>query len=391
MLRSSKIIYSNSHFKKKINFTPLSSQRNYHNHQPPLGNEEIPHKPYGGRHIVTMLPGGGIGPELMNYVEDVVKFVNAPIDFEKCEIKDGPTLDEDLRNAIISIKRNGVGIKGTIEPNLNSLNFKNSNVEIRNKLDLFVNLTVCKSYPGITAKYKNVDVVVVRQNTEGEYAMLEHECRKGVIESLKIITQKNTMRVAKFAFDFATRFRRRKITVVHKANIMKLSDGLFLKTVKEVSKSYPHIKCNDIIVDATTMKIVSNPYDFDMLIMPNLYGTIINNVICGITGGAGLTSGSNYGSKYAIFEPACRTLGKTLQNKNIANPVAMLNATVSLLYHLKRDIYARIISEAIYKTICIDNQRTMDIGGDLHTSDMIDYLKENISLLYCEKYAGYQK
>ncbi|GJQ85738.1 hypothetical protein Trydic_g12143 [Trypoxylus dichotomus] len=349
---------------------------------PPLGEEEIPFQPYGGRHIVTMLPGNGIGPELMRHIEDIVKHINAPIDFEKVIIRDGPTLKDDIDNAVTSIKRNGIAIKGTIEPNFNRAEFRNPNVDIRNNLDLFVNMTLWRTRAGIKTRYSDIDIVLIRQNTEGEYAMLEHECKPGVIECLKIITQSNTERVARWAFDFATHFHRRKVTIVHKANIMKMTDGLFLKTAKEVGKNYPHIKVDDVIVDNCTMQLVSKPQQFDMILLPNLYGTILNNVVCGLTGGPGLTAGANYGYKYAIFEPACRNLGKTLEGQDRANPIAMLNATVSLLYYLKRNWHAKMLKNAISKTLVMDKIRTPDIGGTFTTTNVMKQIKENIDILY---------
>ncbi|KAI4466050.1 decarboxylating dehydrogenases-isocitrate isopropylmalate tartrate [Holotrichia oblita] len=349
---------------------------------PPLGDDDIPFQPYGGRYIVTMLPGNGVGPELMRHVEDVIQYINAPIDFEKITIRDGATLQSDLNNAVTSVKRNGIALKGTIEPNFNSAQYRNPNVEIRNNLDLFVNITFWKSRAGIKSKYQNIDIVLIRQNTEGEYAMLEHMCKPGVIECLKVVTQSNTERLAHWAFNYATRYRRRKVTVVHKANIMKMTDGLFLKTVKQVSKKYPHIQCNDVIIDNCSMQLITKPHQFDVILLPNLYGTVLNNVICGLTGGPGLTAGANYGHTYAIFEPACRNLGNSLVGQNSANPIAMLNATISLLFYLKKKWHAKMLKDAISKTLLVDNIFTPDLGGNHTTTDVVNKIKENVSLLY---------
>ncbi|KAK9712455.1 Isocitrate/isopropylmalate dehydrogenase [Popillia japonica] len=349
---------------------------------PPLGDDDIPFPPYGGRHIVTMMPGNGIGPELMAHVEDIMRHINAPIDFEKIIIQDGPTLQTDLNKAVMSVKRNGVALKGTIEPNFNLAEFRNPNVEIRNNLDLFVNITYWKSRIGIKSKYQNIDIVLIRQNTEGEYAMLEHMCKPGVVECLKVITKYNVEKLAHWAFQFATRYRRKKVSIVHKANIMKITDGLFLKTAKEVSKKYPHIKCNDLIIDNCSMQLIINPKKFDVILLPNLYGTVLNNVICGLSGGPGLTAGANYGDTYALFEPACRTLGKNLVGQNRANPLAMINATISLLFYLKKHWHAKMLKDAITKTLLIDKILTQDMGGHHTTIDMVNKIKENVSLLY---------
>nr|CAH7712098.1 unnamed protein product [Callosobruchus chinensis] len=305
-------------------------------HKTPLTKkiDPIPLAMYGGRQAVSMLPGGGIGPELMSYVRDVFKYAGAPVDFETVDIDPNSESNEDLDYAITSIKRNGVAIKGNIETKSKSAETLSRNVAIRNELDLYVNVLHCKSYPGIPARQSNIDLMIIRQNTEGEYAMLEHECVDGVIESMKVVTASNSERVARFAFEFAKRNGRKKITTIHKANIMKLSDGLFLETSKKIAKEYPEIEHNEMIIDNCCMQLVSNPHQFDVMLMTNLYGSIVSNVCCGLIGGAGLLSGRNYGDHYAIFEPATRNTGKAIAGKNIANPIAMLNAGIDMLNHL---------------------------------------------------------
>lgn len=207
-----------------------------------------------------MLPGGGIGPELMSYVREIFLFCGAPIDFEIIEIDPSTEGNEDLEQAITSIRRNGIAIKGNIETKSYGINEISRNVAIRNELDLFVNVVHCKSLPGIPARHKDIDIVLIRQNTFGEYAMLEHEAVPGHVESLKIITEENAERVARYAFQYARVHGRKKVTTIHKANIMKLSDGLFLETAKKVHKDYPELEHENMIVDNTCMQLVSKPH-----------------------------------------------------------------------------------------------------------------------------------
>lgn len=188
--------------------------------------------------------------------------------------------------------------------------------------------------------------------------MLEHESVPGVVESMKVVTRDNSERVARYAFEYAIRTGRKKVTTIHKANIMKLSDGLFLETSRRVAKDYPEIQHSDMIIDNCCMQLVSNPHQFEVMNMTNLYGTIVSNVICGLMGGAGLLSGRNYGDHYAVFEPGTRNTGSSIAGKNIANPIAMLNASVDMLHHLGHKNHADAIQNAIYKTLCEDRIHT---------------------------------
>lgn len=333
---------------------------------------DIPSAQYGGRHAVTMLPGGGIGPELMHYIREIFRFVGAPVDFEVIEIDPSTEGNDDLDYAITSIKRNGVAIKGNIETKSHGLDEVSRNVAIRNELDLYVNVLHCRSYPGIPSRHKNIDVVLIRQNTDGEYAMLEHESVRGVVESMKVVTVENAERVARYAFEYARQNNRKKVTTIHKANIMKLSDGLFLQVAKNVHKEYPEIEHNNMIIDNTCMQLVSNPHQFDVMNMTNLYGTIVSNVICGLIGGAGLLSGANYGDHFAVFEPGTRNTGTAIAGKNIANPVAMINASADMLNHLGHKEHARVIYEATYETVVNDGIRTPDLGGAASSTDVVE-------------------
>jgi len=343
-----------------------------------LSAKNIPSAKYGGRHTVTMMPGDGIGPEMMGYVKEVFKYAGAPVDFETVLLD--PTTDnyDDLYNAISSVKRNGCGIKGNIETKMNRQDIKSRNVEMRNELDLFVNTIKCKSLPGIKTRHDDIDIVVMRQNTEGEYAMLEHESVSGVVESLKIITKESTERLCRHAFEWARANGRKKVTLVHKANIMKITDGLFLKVCNQVSKDYPELEHDNMIIDNCCMQLVSNPRQFDVMILTNLYGTIATNLICGLIGGPGVISGSNLGPRYALFEPGTRNTGRDLAGTNKANPAAMLNASADLLSHLQLDYHAQLVRDAVYKTINVDMVHTEDLGGQATSMDVVQNVINHI-------------
>ncbi|KAL4099072.1 hypothetical protein QTP88_023561 [Uroleucon formosanum] len=333
---------------------------------------------YGGRNVVTMLPGAGIGPELMGYVKEVFLKGGIPVDFETVQIDPKSDNNDDLKYAIMSIRRNGVCIKGNIETqSLDSAIFSR-NVVLRNELDLFVNIINVQSCNNISSRHKNVNVIVVRQNTEGEYAMLEHEGVKGVVESMKVITKTNSTRLARYAFELAKNNGRAKVTAIHKANIMKLSDGLFLETCRNMSLNYPDIKFDDMIIDNCCMQLVSNPHQFDVMVMPNLYGSIVSNVICGLVGGAGLISGKNYGDHYAVFEPATRSTGSSIAGTNTANPIAMLNASADMLEHLGHKMHCYKIRKAICETLNENKIHTPDLNGTAKSSDVVQNIIKHI-------------
>lgn len=326
-----------------------------------------------------MLPGGGIGPELMGYVREIFKYAGVPVDFELIDIDPVSEGNEDLEYAITSIRRNGVGIKGNIETHSEALGVMSRNVALRNELDLFINVMRCKSYPGIPSRHQNIDIVILRQNTEGEYAMLEHESVKGVVESMKIMTRENSERISRYAFEYARAHNRKKITTVHKANIMKMTDGLFLDVSRQVAKEYPDIKHNDMIVDNTCMQLVSNPHQFDLMITTNLYGTIVGNVVSGLIGGAGLLSGTNFGDHYAVFEPGARSTGTAIAGKNLANPIAMINASVDMLKHLGHHFHAEAIEDAVIKTITEDKIFTKDVGGTASSTEVVQNILRRLA------------
>ncbi|CAF5003638.1 unnamed protein product, partial [Rotaria magnacalcarata] len=262
--------------------------------------------PESHKYHVTVVPGDGVGPELMLCVREVFNAVGAPVEFDELLASEVmPGRSASLTDIVTSFRRNRVGMKGILTTpalseggDLMSLNMK-----IRRALDLYANVVRIKTVPGLKLRHQNVDFIVIREQTEGEYSALEHESVHGVVESLKITTYENSRRIAKFAFDYATKFNRKKITAVHKANIMKLGDGLFLESCREVASLYPNIKLETMIVDNTCMQLVSKPQQFDVLVAPNLYGNIVSNLAAGLVGGAGMVPGESYSTDVAIFEP----------------------------------------------------------------------------------------
>ncbi|XP_007645236.1 isocitrate dehydrogenase [NAD] subunit gamma, mitochondrial isoform X1 [Cricetulus griseus] len=340
-----------------------------------------PSAKYGGRHTVTMIPGDGIGPELMLHVKSVFRHACVPVDFEEVHVSSNAD-EEDIRNAIMAIRRNRVALKGNIETNHNlPPSHKSRNNILRTSLDLYANVIHCKSLPGVVTRHKNIDILIVRENTEGEYSSLEHESVAGVVESLKIITKAKSLRIAEYAFKLAQESGRKKVTAVHKANIMKLGDGLFLQCCREVAARYPQITFDSMIVDNTTMQLVSRPQQFDVMVMPNLYGNIVNNVCAGLVGGPGLVAGANYGHVYAVFETATRNTGKSIANKNIANPTATLLASCMMLDHLKLHSYATSIRKAVLASMDNENMHTPDIGGQGTTSQAIQDIIRHIRII----------
>ncbi|XP_030624151.1 isocitrate dehydrogenase [NAD] subunit gamma, mitochondrial [Chanos chanos] len=327
---------------------------------------------YGGRHTVTLIPGDGIGPELLNHVRELFRFSCVPVDFEVVNVNSSLASEDDIKNAITAIRRNGVALKGNIETNHTMPpSHKSRNNLLRTSLDLYANVMHCQSLPGVQTRHQNIDIIIIRENTEGEYSSLEHESVSGVVESLKIITRLNSLRIADYAFKLAREKGRRRVTAVHKANIMKLGDGLFLQCCKEVASGYPDIAFDSMIVDNTTMQLVSKPQQFDVMVMPNLYGNVVSNVCAGLVGGPGLVPGANYGRDYAVFETATRNTGKSIANRNTANPTAMLLASCLMLDHLKLHDYADLIRNAVLTTMNETRLHTADIGGQGTTSEVV--------------------
>lgn len=265
---------------------------------------------YGLRYTVSLIPGDGIGKELCRSVQSVFTAARVPVDFEEVQLSGYASDPNDLQLAISSLRKNRIGLKGIIYTPPSGPQ-TSINVAIRQALDIYANVVQVKTLPGCSSRHPDVDMVVIRENTEGEYSGLEHQSVPGVVESLKVTTREKSRRIVQFAFDYALQNGRSKVTCVHKANIMKLTDGLFLRTFQEVAEQNRHmgIQTESMIVDNTAMQLVSKPSQFDVIVTPNLYGNIVTNIGAGLVGSAGLIPGYNIGRDYAIFEPVTQSEG----------------------------------------------------------------------------------
>ena len=253
-----------------------------------------------------------------------------------------------------------------------------SNHNISKSLDIYAYIVHAFTIPGVKSRHQDIDIVMIRENSEGEYASIEHELLPGVIESIKVITTESSRRIAEYAFEYALLSNRKKVTVVHKANIMKLCDGMFLDAAREVSHKYPTILYEEMIVDATCMNLATNPQAFDVMLLPNLYGSIIGSIVAGIVGGAGIAPGANIGRKYAIFEQGARHAGKDIAKFGQANPTAFILSAVMMLRHLGLPFFAEQIQNSVFKTLEEGKVRTPDMGGHHFTSDMTRRIIENL-------------
>ncbi|CAH2059374.1 unnamed protein product, partial [Iphiclides podalirius] len=325
-----------------------------------------------GRIKCTLIPGDGVGPELVYSVQEVFKAAGIPVDFESFFFSEvNPTLSAPLEDVVNSIAKNKICIKGILAtPDFSHTGeLQTLNMKLRNALDLYANVVHVKSLPNVKCRHHDVDCIIIREQTEGEYSALEHESVPGVVECLKIITAAKSERIAKFAFDYAVKMGRKKVTAVHKANIMKLGDGLFLRSCEEMAKLYPRIQFEKMIVDNCTMQMVSNPNQFDVMVTPNLYGNIVDNLASGLVGGAGVVAGASYSAECAVFEQGARHIFSGAVGKNIANPTAMLLCSANLLAHVNLHSYSKMIKNAINKVLSDGKVRTKDLGGQSTTKD----------------------
>lgn len=332
----------------------------------------------------TLIPGDGVGPELCLAVKNVLSAISVPIEFEEFFLSEiNPSMSVPLETVVESIKSNGIALKGILSsPAISSISgeLETLNMKIRKQLDLFANVVHIRSMAGFKTKHPNLDFYVIREQTEGEYSALEHASVPGVVECLKIITEQKSRRIAKFAFDYATKHGRKKVTAVHKANIMKLGDGLFLKCCQETAELYPQIEFESMIIDNTCMQLVSYPQQFDVMVMPNLYGSIIDNLAAGLVGGAGVVPGASYSSECVIHEPGARhTYGQAV-GKNIANPTAMLFCASKMLRHVNLHDYAHLVQNAVEKVIASGKVRTRDQGGYASTTDFTKAVIEQLTI-----------
>eukprot|EP00210_Caulerpa_lentillifera_P007214 g6901.t1 len=326
--------------------------------------------------VITLIPGDGIGPEVTDSTCEVLAALGAPLKWEIFSDLSGSTdsghpQDEIPEDVLDSLERNRVCLKGTLVTPLgrHSADIQSLNVQLRKKLDLHVNLVHGFSIPGLVTRHSNMDIVVIRENTEGEYSGLEHEVVPGVVESLKVITEMKSLRTARYAFEFAFLNNRKKVTAVHKANIMKLGDGQFIKACRKLAKEYPNIDYEEMIVDNTCMQLVSKPEQFDVMVTPNLYGNLVCNVVAGLCGGYGVCPGGNVGDHVAIFEQGARQVAADLAGKNQANPTAMLLSGAMMLRHLKLHNFADRLERAVYAVYGQKDKRllTPDVGGNSTT------------------------
>lgn len=326
----------------------------------------------GSPRAVTLLPGDGIGPLVTDAVVQVMEAMHAPVYFDVFDISG--KMDKVPLEVMDSIRKNKVCIKGGLATPVGG-GVSSLNVQLRKDLDLFAHLAHCVNIPGLETRHEGVDIVVIRENTEGEYSGLEHEVVSGVVESLKVITKFCSERIAKYAFEYAYLNNRKTVTAVHKANIMKLADGLFLESCRNVAKEYPSIRYNEVIVDNCCMQLVSRPQQFDVMVTPNLYGTLVANTAAGIAGGTGVMPGGNVGNDCAIFEQgasAGNVGNEKLVKNGAANPTALLLSAGMMLRHLQFPSFADRLESAVMSVISDGAVRTKDLGGTSTTQEMVD-------------------
>src|SRR5690349_15635249 len=320
------------------------------------------------KHTVTLIPGEGIGPEVASATRRILEAAGVQIEWEEIAGRTGDSNDQGQRvnqAAIDSVRRNRVALKGPMATAIAG-GAPSVNVALRKSLDLYANLRPVKNVPGVKSHFENVDLILVRENTEDLYSGLEHEVVPGVVESLKIITEKASTRIAKFAFEYAKRHNRKKIHAIHKANIMKLSDGLFLKSVRAVAAQFPAIEYKELIVDNACMQIVMDPMQFDMLLLPNLYGDVMSDLAAGLVGGLGVVPSANIGDECAMFE-AVHGTAPDIAGKGLANPTALLMSALLMLDHLGERPAAQRIEAALLKTYRDGSYTTRDVGGKATT------------------------
>ena len=329
---------------------------------------------------ITLIPGDGIGPEVTGAAKMVLEATGVKINWEIVEAgekvieKYGTPLPDYV---IDSIKRNKVALKGPVTTPVGT-GFRSINVVLRKTLNLYANVRPIKSYEGVPSRYDGIDLVIVRENTEDLYAGIEHKIGEDAAESIKIITRKASERIAKFAFELARKEERKKVTAVHKANIMKCTDGLFLDCVRKVSQEYPEIIFKDVIVDAMSMKLVQTPQDYEVLVMPNLYGDILSDLSAGLVGGLGVVPGANIGDREVVFEPAHGSAPEL--DSNIANPTATILSGIMMLRYLGEREAADRVEKAVVKILKEGKKLTSDLGGNAGTAEYTNAIIDAIEI-----------
>lgn len=329
---------------------------------------------------ITLIPGDGIGPEVTEVAVKVIEAAGVKVNWEVVEA--GEKVIEKYNTplpdyVLESIEKNKIALKGPITTPVGK-GFRSVNVALRQKFNLYANVRPIKTYKGIKSRYENVDFVVVRENTEDLYAGIEHKIGDYAAESIKIITKDASEKITKFAFNLAKNENRKKVTAVHKANIMKFSDGLFLNTAREVAKEYEgQVAFEDVIVDAMSMKLVQTPENYDVLVMPNLYGDILSDMGAGLVGGLGVVPGANIGSDIAVFE-SVHGSAPDIAGKGIANPLATILSSVMMLRYLGEMAAATKIDEAVAKVLEDGTKLTVDLGGKASTKEFADEIIKNL-------------
>jgi isocitrate dehydrogenase (NAD+) len=328
-------------------------------------------------YTITLIPGDGIGPEVTGAAVRVLEATGVKFNWESYEA--GAEAYEKYheyipKELIESIERNHVGLKGPVTTPIGG-GFASINVALRKRFELYANFRPIRNLPHIPTRYPDVDLIILRENTEGLYSGIEHEVVPGVVESLKIITEKASTRISRFAFEYARKNKRKKIHAIHKANIMKMSDGLFIRCSRNISKEYPEITYGEHIVDNTCMQLVMNPYQYDMLLLENLYGDIISDLCAAFVGGLGLVPGANFGNDCSIFE-AVHGSAPDIAGKDMANPTAVIRSALLMLRHLGEHDAATQIRNALEKVYRTRDKLTRDVGGKAGTSEFADSIIE---------------
>ena len=329
-------------------------------------------------HNITLINGDGIGPEISEAVVRIIEASGLKINWdlqtagEDVIEKEGTPLPQRV---LESICKNKVALKAPVTTPIGK-GFRSVNVQLRKELDLYANLRPCKNLPNVKTRFNNVDIVVVRENTEDLYAGIERQVDENAAESIKIITRKATERICRFAFDYALKNGRKEVCVVTKANIMKLSDGLFLNTYRDVAKKYPQIKQREILVDNLCMQLVQKPEQFDVLVLPNLYGDIVSDLCAGLIGGLGVAQGANIGENCAVFEPVHGS-APDIKGQNKANPTALLLSAIEMLNYIEEKAYADKIEKSLF-AVLKSGKCTVDLGGNLGTKEFADEIIKNL-------------
>jgi len=321
-------------------------------------------------HTITLIPGDGIGTEVSKAVQQIIDAAGVAICWELANARgdvENPSADFMQSPSVKSILKNRVALKGPLATAV-ATGPPSLNVQLRKALDLYANVRPVKNLAGVACRYQNVDMVLIRENTEDLYAGLEHTVVPGVVESLKIITERASTRIARFAFDYARKWGRKKIHAIHKANIMKMSDGLFLTSIRKVAEQYPEIEYKELIIDNACMQMVLNPCQFDMLLLTNLYGDIMSDLAAGLVGGLGVVPSGNIGETCAIFE-AVHGTAPDIAGKGIANPTALLMSAIMMLRHIDEPNAALDIERALQHVYNEGKHLTRDVGGNATTDE----------------------